>query len=207
MKKNTTTSTASGPNPARAGHLDGETLTDLLNTLTTDGWRPEAAPIKSCPARPVHSFTTPSGRIRLELTVFGDDDARRHRLEIAAAHPDNGNLLQPAWTLRAEDLPACAISALAKAAVTGPTGQTPTRRLPRCGWSLLHVHEYDGRRIETRLSDPGRRRTVSFFPADPAIREPAAWLIVRPGFDGAPCATTATASIPGHLVTVLALTS
>jgi hypothetical protein len=191
--------------PAPTGHLLGRTLTELLSALSDQGWQRETDRAKSCPGRPVHTFTSPDGRLRAELTLFGENAAPRHRLELSAAHPDGGAMWHPAWALRADDPPAALISTLTRAAITGPTGIAPDRRLPKAGWSQLRVFEYGGRLVENRFTGYGNR-TASFFPVDPALGEPAAWLIVRPGFDGAPAAVHATASTPPHLITAAAVT-
>jgi len=193
------------PVSAPAGHLLGRILTDLLFALSGQGWQRQADRAKSCPGRPVHTFASPDGRLRAELTLFGEPTAPRHRLELSAAHPEGGAMWCPAWTLRAEDPPTALISRLTHAAITGPSGIAPDRKLPKAGWSQLLVFEYGGRLIENRFSGYGNR-TVSFFPVDPDLGEPAAWLIVRPGFDGIPAAIHATAATPPHLITAAAVT-
>ena len=66
------------------------------------------------------------------------------------------------------------------------------------------MFDYGGKLIESRFTGLGGR-TVSFFPADPDLGEPAIWLVVRPGFDGAPVAVHATAATPPHLITLVAV--
>lgn len=186
-------------------HLLGMRLERLLADLTEKGWRPADTPAKAKLApvsRPVYAFLGGrDDRLRLELTLYGDPAAPRHRLEIAAAHPDTSHQTSLcAWRVTADDPADAVIRALASAAITPVTrGVTIDRQLPKDGWSVLNVYEPGARLVETRYIDH-RGHTVSLFPADSETGEPAVWLIVRPGFDGRPAAIRATALTPPRLI-------
>lgn len=197
------------PPPGRkdsSAALTGETLSALLEVLDEQGWQPLPTPAKGPSARVVHAYKTPSGRIQLHLTLFGEPGAARHRLEISAGHPEaRGVANRPAWAIYAEQPAVAVIRTLAWATITGPICVHIERSLPRKGWSQLKVYEHGALLTETRYTDH-RGRSVSFFPADPSTGEPAAWLIVRPGIGGHDAAIHATAAAPQHLIAAAALT-